>query len=150
MLYIFFIILLAFIAQIQVLPILGFRLDLLLFVTIYYGFIYGWRFGAGIGLLVGLAQDIFSGGMLGLGPIGLVVCGLLAGYCKRMLILRYWIVRVGLVLILSILNLLIYFGLTNMFSQTRIYMVFRNNWLVVSLGNTIFAGAIFWLMDRYG
>lgn len=140
----------AFLVQSQILPMLGLKLDLLLLTTLYYGFLYGWKKGCGVGLLAGLVQDVFSLGLLGLTPVGLVTCGLFAGFAKRMLLLRYWIVRVGLVFVLTMLNLLIYLGVTRIFSQTWLYTSFINNWLIVSLSNTITAGIIFWLVDRYG
>lgn len=143
-------ILLAFIVQIQILPILGLRLDILLFITLFYGFLYGWKTGAGVGLIIGLLQDIFSGGMLGLSSVGLIACGILAGYTRGMLLLRYWIVRVSLVFILTILNLLIYFGLSIIFSQNPFCSFFKTRWLLISFENTILAGVVFWLVDRYG
>lgn len=150
MIYLFIAILIAFIAQMQVLPILGLKLDLLLFATIYYGFLYGQGFGAGIGLVAGLLQDVFSFGILGLSPVGLVTCGLLAGYTRRMLLLRYWIVRVGLVFVFTVLNLIIYLVMTKIFSQTQLFLLFRAKWLMIGFGNTIMAGIVFWLVDRYG
>lgn len=140
----------AFIIQSQTLHMVGVKLDLLLLTTLYYGFLYGWKAGAGVGLVAGLVQDVFSLGLLGLTPVGLVACGLLAGFARRLLLLRYWIVRVGLVFILTVLNLLIYISVTRIFSQTGLYTLFKNNWLIVSLSNTITAGVIFWLVDRYG
>lgn len=143
-------ILLALVVQMQVLPVLGLKIDLLLFIALYFGFLHGWKTGAVVGLAVGLLQDIFSGGILGLAPIGLITCGLLAGYARGMLLLRYWIVRVSLVFILTVLNLVIYFGLSMIFSQNAFYSFFKTKWLVIGIENTILAGAVFWLVDRYG
>lgn len=126
------------------------RLDLFLLTTLYCGFLYGWRRGCSVGLVTGLVQDVFSLGMLGLSPVGLVICGLLAGFARRVLLLRYWVIRIGLVFILTILNLLIYLGVANIFSQGGLYTIFRNNWLAIGTGNIIVAGVIFWLVDRYG
>lgn len=129
----------------QFIPLLGLRVDLLAFVTIYFGLLSGWKRGLGTGLLAGILQDIFSGGVLGLAPIGLVTCGLLAGYSKKMLILRYWFVRVSLVFILTLLNMLIYFSLLLLFSQGDYLNVFKSQWLAVSLGNTVIAVIVFLL-----
>lgn len=148
MLFIFFSILLALIFQMQVLPVLGIRLDLILFVTLYYGFLYGSTVGAGIGMVAGLLQDIFSCGILGASPVGLIICGLLAGYTRRTLFLRYWILRVCLVFAFSALNLAVYLAVLKIFFQADILPVFKNNWLALSIGNAIFAGLIFWLVDR--
>lgn len=150
MIFIFFTILVALIAQMQIFPILGLELDLLLVVTIYYGFLYGWKVGSGVGLVAGILQDIFSFGMLGMAPVGLVTCGLLAGYSRRVLILRYWIVRVGLVFVLTVLNMVVYLGVSNMLFQGELYVLLKAKWFVIGIGNAIVAGILFWLVDRYG
>lgn len=148
MLYVFFSIILAFIFQMQVLPVLGIRLDLLLFVTLYYGLLYGGTVGAGTGIVIGLFEDVFSGGMLGAAPIGLVICGLLAGYTRKVLLLRYWIIRVGLVFVLTMLNSVIYTTVSKMFFQIQLFSVFKIQWFAIALGNAVFAGLVFWLVDR--
>ena len=150
MVFMFFVILLTFIIQIQVLPLAGLRLDLLLLITVYYGFLYGSRLGAGIGLLVGLLSDVFSAGVFGLAPVGLVFCGILAGYTGRMLLLRYWIIRVSLVFIFTILNLAVYSAMTKTFSQTELFSIFAKQWFIIGILNTIIGGTIFWLVDKYG
>lgn len=150
MIFIFFTILVALIAQMQIFPILGLELDLLLVVTIYYGFLYGWKVGSGVGLVAGILQDIFSFGMLGMAPVGLVICGLLAGYSRRMLILRHWVVRVGLVFVLTVLNMVVYLGVSNMFFQGELYVLLKAKWFVIGIGNAIVSGVVFWLVDRYG
>ncbi len=137
------------ILQIQLLPLVGIKLDLLVLVTIYWGLLHGWQVGLGVGLLAGLLQDTFSGGLLGLAPVGLISCGLLAGYCRRMLLLRYWIIRVGLVFLLTVLNLVVYLSLTTLFSQAHYLAIFRSAWFPLALGNTILAAVIFWVQDRY-
>lgn len=126
------------------------KLDLFLLITLYCGFLYGWKRGCGVGLAAGLVQDVFSHGMLGLSSVGLVICGLLAGFARRVLLLRYWILRICLVFILSVLNQLVYLGAANIFSQGGLYTIFRSNWIAIGIGNTIAAGIIFWLVDRYG
>lgn len=140
----------SFIFQVQLLPAIGLKLDLMILITVYWGLLRGWRVGLGVGLLVGILQDVFSGGPLGMSAVGLVVCGLLAGYCRRMLLLRYWLVRVSLVFLLTILNFIIYFSLLSFLSGTKSLYVLQDNWFVVSLGNTILAALVFWLQDRYG
>lgn len=148
MFYIFLSILLAFFFQIQILPIFDIKLDLLLFTALYYGFVYGSSVGGGVGILAGLLQDIFSGGILGMGPVGMVVCGLLAGYTRRVLLLKYWIVRVMLVFVFTVLNLFIYLLISDVFSQIDLFPVFKANWFRLGFGNMIFAGLIFWFIDR--
>lgn len=143
------VILIVLLIQIQLLPILGIKLDLLALVTIYYGLLSGWKKGLGVGLTAGILQDIFSGGILGLAPVGLVICGILAGYSRRMLLLRYWIVRVMLIFILTALNLGIYSVLSALFYKKSLLEIFSSQWLVISLGNTIIAGVLFWVVDRY-
>lgn len=145
----FFWMLVAFILQTQVLPILGIKGDLLLFITVYTGFLYGWTRGMGTGFIAGLMQDLFSFGQLGLSSVGLVTCGMLAGYCRRTLLLRYWFMRVGLVFMFTILNLIIYLGIARLFSQD-VYIILKADWLMVPIGNTIIGGIIFWVVDRYG
>lgn len=134
--------------QTQILPVLGVKLDLFLFVTLYYGFLYGASAGTGIGIVTGLLQDVFSYGTLGIAPIGLVTCGLLAGYIKKTLLLRYRFVRIILVFILTILNLLIYAVCAKMFLQKDIFSEFAGNWFKIAGLNTVFAGIVFWLTDR--
>ena len=143
------VILLVFIMQTQFFPLWGIRLDLFLLVTVYYGFLYGVRAGVGVGLGIGLLQDIFSGGLLGINPVGLIICGMLAGYCRRMLLLRYWLIRVLLVFIFSLLNLLISLVISQMVYHIRLSGIFADIWLPVCAGNTIIAGLIFWIGDRY-
>lgn len=135
--------------QIQILPVFCIKLDLLALVTIYWGLSYGWKRGLTVGLTAGLLQDIFSGGILGLGSVGLAICGILAGCSKAMLFLKYWIVRVCLVFILTALNLGIYLGLSVFLYQKSFLRLFGSQWLAISCGNTIIAAILFWLMDKY-
>lgn len=146
----FLIILAALLIQTQLLPILGLKLDLLVLITIYFGLLYGWKRGLIVGLVSGLFQDVFSGGMLGLAPIGLAACGILAGYSRQMLLLRYWVVRISLVFVLTALNLGIYLVMLTFFYQKSFLQLFNSQWLLISLGNTIVAAVLFWLVDRYG
>jgi rod shape-determining protein MreD len=150
MLYLFFSILIAFVFQIQILPMLGIKLDLLLFVTIYYGFLYGPNVGAGVGILAGLLADVFSGGTLGIASAGMVIAGFLAGQSKKILLLRYWFIRVFLVFIFTLLNMAVYWFINETFFNANLMLVFEENWFRVSFGNTIFSGILFMLADRYG
>lgn len=150
MVFIFFVLTITFIIQTQVLSVLGLKLDLLLFITIYYGFLYGWKRGAVIGLFLGLLQDIFSGGLFGLAPIGLVSCGILAGYAGRMLLLRYWLVRVGLVFVFTIINLTIYLIAVRIFSEAELLLIFKKEWFITGILNTIIGGIVFLAVDKYG
>lgn len=149
MLRIFLVIILVFIMQTQFFPWWGIRLDLFLVVTVYYGFLAGIWVGAGIGLGAGFLLDVFSGGLLGITPVGLIICGMMAGYCRRMLLLRYWLVRVCLVFVFSLFNLLIYLVITQMVYHIRLNEIFTNIWLPVCAGNTVMAGIVFWIGDRY-
>jgi rod shape-determining protein MreD len=149
MYYLFFSIILAFICQTQVLPIFGIKLDLFLFVTLYYGFLYGPNVGAGVGILTGLFQDVFSGGMLGVAPVGMIIVGFLAGQSRKILLLRYWFIRIVLVFVFTLLNMAIYLAINEAFFDTRFALVFKDYWFSVSIGNTVFAGIMFWLADRY-
>ena len=146
---IFLALLIVLLIQIQILPIFCIKLDLLALITIYGGLSYGWKRGLAVGLIAGLLQDIFSGGILGLAPVGLATCGILAGYSKTMLVLRYWIVRVCLVFILTALNLGIYLGLSIFLYQKSFLGLFGSQWLVICCGNTIIAAVLFWIMDKY-
>jgi len=150
MLYLFFSMLVAFVFQTQVLPVLGIKLDLFLFVTLYYGFLYGPNVGAGVGIFTGLFQDIFSGGMLGVSSVGMIITGFLAGESKKILLLRYWFIRVILVFVFTLLNMAIYLAINETFFDTNVVAVFKEYWFSVSIGNTVFAGILFWLADRYG
>lgn len=149
MFYIIFVIFAACIAQMQILPLAGVRFDLLLIVTCYYGFLYGINTGLVVGLVSGLAQDVFSGGVLGVAPAGLVLCGLLAGYTRKILLLRYWMLRVAIVFIFTILNLAVYSFLIGLFSQGDYLGLFKKHWFIISTGNSIIAGVLFWLVDRF-
>lgn len=139
-----------FLLQIQLLPLMGFRADLPVLATICLGFLYGWRRGLAFGLVSGFFKDVFSGGILGLFLICPAICGVLAGYSRRLLLLKFWIVRVGLVFILTLLNLTIDFLLLAAFHKKTFPELFNLRNLLIPLGNTIIAGILFWLMDRHG
>lgn len=145
----FFVILITLLIQIQILPIFCLKLDLMALVTIYYGLLSGWKKGLFVGLIAGIFTDVFSGGVLGLSSFGLVICGVLAGYSKGMLLLRYWILRVSLVFVLTILNLCIYSILSVLFYGKSLLSIFNSQWLIISLGNAIVAAALFWIVDRH-
>ena len=149
MLRIFFIIFIALIAQLQIIPLFNLPVDFLLIITLYYGFLYGWNIGAGVGLLSGILQDIFSGSVLGLSSVGLFICGLLAGYSRQILLLRYWTVRVALVFLFTITNMLIYVIIAQIFMQIDFFYVFSKKWFIMSFWNVLFSGFIFWTIDRY-
>lgn len=150
MLKIFLLTLLVLVIQVQILPIFNVQLDLLILVTIYWGLVGGWQIGLWTGLMSGFIQDVYSGGVFGLAPIGFVMCGLLAGYSRKMLLLRYWPLRISLVFLLTALNLLIYLIMSSFFYDQSLFVLFKQQWFSICIGNTIIAALVFWFLDRRG
>lgn len=147
--FIFLSVIIAFILQTQLIPVLGLKLNLFLLIVLYYGFLKGPLMGIVVGLAVGLLQDVFSIGILGVSPASFVICGLLAGICRKVFLLRYWIIRVSLVFVLSVIYILIYSSLVNFIFQNGVILILKENLLAESLTNTIVAGILFWIFDRY-
>jgi len=146
----FLIILSALLVQIQLAPALGLKLDLMAMAVIYLGMRYGWKRGLGAGITAGILQDIFSTGIFGITSIGLGICGVLAGYSRQTLLLRYWIVRIILVFLLTLLNLTLYLGISALFYKGTFLSLFSSQWFPICAGNTITAGILFWIIDKYG
>ena len=146
----FVILLITLLVQIQLVPVLGIKLDLLVLLTIYWGLLRGWQIGLGVGLLAGYLGDIFSAGRLGLFPFCLVLCGLVAGYSRGLFILRFWVVRVALVFLLTLLNVIVYMFLVSFFYNMELIEVYDSGWFSLCINNTVLAALLFWLQDRYG
>ncbi len=64
---------------------LGLKPDLVLVTVITYGLLRGAWCGAGLGLAAGLAADLFSGGVLGIGALSRMIAGFLAGLLEKII-----------------------------------------------------------------
>ena len=62
---------------------LGLKPDFVLITVISYGLLKGPFYGAGLGLAAGLAADLFTGGVLGIGALSRMVAGFLAGLLEK-------------------------------------------------------------------
>ena len=93
--------------------------DLVLIIACYIGLYWGEKVGTCLGFLLGLLQDIFSGGLLGLNALTKTVFSYLCGKAGKRLNIRNMIVQILLVAFSSLLEGILFLFILRIFHLYR-------------------------------
>lgn len=106
-------------------------LDLALVVTVYFALQRVPIQGMLVGLLAGLAGDVVSGGILGVGGFSKTLIGYIIAISSVRLSLESPLARLAVVVLASVANTLLFVGLYQMLEQSQIpeqVLPFAGNW----------------------
>jgi len=95
-------------------------LDLFTVVAVTFGLLRGRMVGLCTGTVAGLAQDAFSGGLLGFNGISKTTVGYLAGIAGHHLIIRGWSARLLFFVGATLLDMTILAGVGRLAEQPRV------------------------------
>ena len=135
-------------SALNILVIAHIKPDLVLIVACYIGLFWGEEIGTCLGFSLGLLQDIFSGGLLGLNALTKTLFSYLCGKAGKRLNIKNMVVQIVLIALFSILEGMLFLIVLRIFHlRKEIHETFLHLVLPQTLYTMVLTPIIFRLMN---
>ncbi len=133
----------------QILTIFSSKPDMLLIFVAFLGFRYGFFEGIIYGFLIGFAQDVVSGGILGINSLVFLNIGLAMGYLSNKIYSKSLSTGIVLISIALVVKTIFFLFASMIYSDLdSVFYVFRTELLVGLPLNILIASPMFILFEK--
>ncbi|MFH0924826.1 MAG: rod shape-determining protein MreD [bacterium] len=133
-----------FLQTINIFPIIfNAKPDIVLIVVINIGLFYGSGFGMSTGFIMGIFEDVLSGGILGLNALTKTLIGYLVGFIGKKIEVESLFAQILFVIIMTFLEgIIIFFLLTAYNKKCNERFILNPTLLTLSIYNTLISAPI--------